>query len=135
MDRALEQMLRSSQDQGPERACPPATLISLLLKRWYSDQERSAALRRMLLHCLSHLEPEHAEQLRHEHRQQLYFELQRKRNDPYLVTAILRGLAGMEDTAAIPYVVPLAEGKRSAAEFPQLQAAARECLFKLGYFG
>lgn len=126
VDKLLEEVFLQGRDPRP---------ISFLLSRWYSDRERTMALRRMLLRSLCHLQPEHFELVTEAQRKQLYFELQRKRNDPYLVSAILKGLAGIEDRDAIPYIVPLAEGLRSAAEFPQVQVTARECLFRLGYFG
>ncbi len=127
MDRALESMLSATAD-----AAAP-TMIPLLLNRWYSDRERTMALRRMLLRCLCRLQPEHADLVSTAHRKELYFELQRTRNDPYLVCAILRGLAGIEDHTPVHDVIVLAHGSRSAAEFPEIQAAAREYLLALGY--
>ncbi len=106
--------------------------LSLLLERWYSDQPRTTTLRQSLLYCLSHLQLEHASLISAAHRKELYFELQRKRNDPYLVCAILKGLAGIEDRSPVADVLLLVEGRRSAAEFPQIQTAAREYLLALG---
>jgi hypothetical protein len=126
LDRALEELQLS--DSG----LPPAG-IDLLLNRWYSDRERTVALRRMLLHCLRNLQPEHAALVSAEHRKELYFELKRKRNDPYLVCAILKALMQIEDHTPVYDVIQLASGSRSAAEFPQIQAAAHEYLIKLNY--
>jgi hypothetical protein len=130
MDRALEAMALSANLQCSAASPPP---IDILLSRWYSDQERTTSLRGMLLHSLSYLQPEHAALVSAAQRKQLYFELQPKRNDPYLVCAILKGLAQIKDHTPVYDVIVLGNGGRSAAEFPQIQAAARVYLVSLGY--
>jgi hypothetical protein len=120
----LEEIFLPARDPRP---------IHFLLNRWYSDKERTVTLRPMLLHCLRLLGPEHADLLNGKHRRELYFELKRKRNDPYLVCAILKALMNIEDHAPVYDVIQLAYGNRSAAEFPQIQAAAHEYLIKLNY--
>jgi hypothetical protein len=117
---------------GSDSGLPPPS-IDLLLSQWYSDQERTVALRRMLLHSLSHLQREHADLVNAEHRREIYFELKRKRNDPYLVCAILKAVMSIEDHTPVYDVIQLAYGNRSAAEFPQIQAAAHEYLTRLNY--
>lgn len=129
MDKALVSTLAHTEVSSAARA----EVLGILLRRWYGDEPRTTALRQTLLYCLSHLQPEHAILVSDAHRKQLYFELQRKRNDPYLVCAILRGLAGIEDRTPIADVLLLADGKQSAAEFPQIQAAARAYLLALHY--
>ena len=129
MDKALGDLL-------PRKDVPPeirVKILNLLLERWYSDQPRTTTLRQALLYCLSHLQSEHAGLIRAAHRKEFYFELQRNRNDPYFVCTILKGLAGIEDRSPVSDVLLLADGKRSAAEFPQIQTAAREYLLTLGY--
>ncbi len=127
MDRLLADMLPHTDIASFVRP----QMLGLLLDRWYGDQPRTTALRQTLFYCLSHLQPEHVELIDAAHKKQLYFELQRKRNDPYLVCAILKGLAGIEDRTPVADIILLADGKRSAVEFPQIQTAAREYLLAL----
>ena len=129
MDKFLAEMLPQTEVSSAIRA----EMLGALMRRWYSDEPRTTALRLSLLYCLGHLQPEHAELVSTAQRKQLYFELQRKRNDPYLVCAVLKGLAGIEDRTPVPEVILLADGKRSATEFPAIQTAAREYLLALGY--
>lgn len=103
-------------------------LVAHLLDLWYRDDARTETLRRLLLTHLRRLRPEDAPHLTASHYERLCFELSRRRNDPYLVTAILVGLTGLGDRSALSLVRPLAEGRGSAVGQPQVQEAARTYL-------
>jgi hypothetical protein len=82
-----------------------------------------------LIRLLPQMRPEDAQHLSRSQWQYLYYHLQGK--NPQMVQAVLEAIAHCGGIAALPYVQPLADGKRLAGRDARIQLLANSCAQQL----